>query len=59
LLEHSILSEGEWLWDSNDYYLHISGISYIQFKNDKKLILWRDNNNEKRNRDRKKDDSSK
>lgn len=59
MLERNILSGGEWLWDSNGYYLHISGISFIQVKKDKKLILWRDNNNEKRNRDIKKDDSCK
>ena len=59
LLERHILESGEWLWDSNDYYLHISGISFIQFKKEKRLILWRDNNNEKRNIDIKKDDSAK
>jgi hypothetical protein len=53
------LKAGEWLWDSNDYYLHITGISFIQFKKDKKLILWRDNYSEKRARDIKKDDSYK
>jgi hypothetical protein len=39
--------------------MHLSGIAFINFKKDKKLILWRDNNNEKRNRDIKKGDSNK
>lgn len=57
LLEQSIRETGEWLWDSDDYYYHISGIAFIKFNKDKKMILWRDNNLEKRNRDIKKDDS--
>lgn len=58
LLEEVIRVTGEWLWDSEDFYYHISGIAFIKFNREKKMILWRDNNHEKRSRDIKKDDSS-
>jgi len=35
---------GEWLWDSNGYYLHISGIGFVQVVREKGLMVWRDNN---------------
>ena len=46
------------MWDSEDYYFHISGISFIKFVKDKYLVLWRDNNHEKRSRDIRNEDSS-
>jgi glutamine phosphoribosylpyrophosphate amidotransferase len=48
---------GEWLLDSEDYYFHISGIAFIKFIEEKNMVLWRDNNHEKRSRDIKKEDS--
>ena len=50
-------NSGEWLWDSEDYYLHVTGIAFIKFVKEKQLVLWRDNNHEKRIRDSKKEDS--
>jgi len=58
LLEAWVGRSGEWMWDSENYYFHISGISFIKFVKEKSLVLWRDNNHEKRSRDIRNEDSS-
>jgi len=35
----------------------VTGIAFIKFVKEKQLVLWRDNNHEKRIRDNKKEDS--
>ena len=31
LMEEWVSRNGEWLWDNQDYYFHVTGISFIKF----------------------------
>ena len=31
-LQNGLVNKGEWVWDSNDYYLHRTGVAFVQLR---------------------------